>query len=877
MPFPRRTVKIILWTVTTLVFVVIGITFVLGQYVFTAVAAIIEFLSIAFQLAEEMGFLNWSIGRLELGRISAKDIERLNARTLAINHDFRYVPRSYSMEHFSENSQRVVDVKQGLWWTSGSESKFLVGVAGVGKTVELSRILTESHKKSKKKWGALVVNCHLQRSASLEELIAYETIEQLKNSGEISIDAAEDLQKDMPFVIETLLRRCNYLIVDGMDRIEIEKPTLFIRKIFDFIELASKSKTELIMAMRDETFNSLFCLTKSHENLFVEYSVCRVLPLDNAQLHEAAQHYLKLPLIRGLPEFMRIPLNLRIYRKIMTEKANNSRTRLCVGNYIDLYNEFLEKQIGRGDTFARIVKLINSEASDRSANSFSLTKMKDWLDSSEIVKLKSDGIIVGDNYLQFFHDSFFEFLWGIAKLQTLDPTDVLTLIDLAISVLNEQKTAGIGKILYLVCILEQLDFGNKPVFDQAYYKILERLTKNPSDTVSSNLMIGITRYLKRPQSVLPLLEEMLKPGVPIEIRKNAVLAVSLIEGSAGEQSHEKARKVLLGYLTDSEIGHTAGWAIGKLSARKLARVEESDYVNNVSLTVKFPEDLSEQTFIDGNGTVLGVIHNPILLRDRKRINKLKKGKQIRELWGKTIYIVHGDKKFFWDWRAWPPSIDSLHFVRILLSSNKLPKDLHTVLDLGCGIGYLGISIFRPEFKIEHVHFADIDPISVEYAQLNSKLNNLPQNKTTFSISDAYENVYVEKYDATLCAAPYIPQKEGNENESLSILKEDPTTDYFYYSWLDTGLLRKAILEGRSHTRKLYFFYPKILKKEVDEMVKKAQCTFEVIGGYEVPLTIPFILDDSEWLTQLLSKGLTAEQKLGYAYWNDVTVASVCFG
>ncbi len=102
--------------------------------------------------------------------------------------------------------------------------------------------------------------------------------------------------------------------------------------------------------------------------------------------------------------------------------------------------------------------------------------------------------------------------------------------------------------------------------------------------------------------------------------------------------------------------------------------------------------------------------------------------------------------------------------KMLLDSIDL-DDVHSVLDIGCGYGPLGLAIAKTDSFME-VHMVDRDFIAVEYATFNAKLNGT-QNAKAY-LSNGFSHVPADmKFDVIVSN---LPAKVGNE--MFEILFED---------------------------------------------------------------------------------------------------------
>jgi hypothetical protein len=359
------------------------------------------------------------------------------------------------------------------------------------------------------------------------------------------------------------------------------------------------------------------------------------------------------------------------------------------------------------------------------------------------------------------------------------------------------------------------------------------------------------------------------------VRKQTALTLGVVGPKIEEKSNGKVRSALMPYFTDNDIGDSAIWAFRQLDENNPITIDEN-ILFNPTIVMKLPHDLKQQFFYDNHGNMLGVVDKPILLLDIKNINALKDGDKIKELWGKPMHIIFENTKIFWDWKGLGVSMDSLQFLRIILANGNLPDKINNLLDLGCGGGFMGIALFIEGVKIQHIHFADINSQAMTYTQANCKLNDIPDERTTFSIGKDYSGVPQLKYDIAISSPPYIPKKEVFQTDEKTKFPDIDSFSWNYVDWLDDGLLKNAILEGKNFCKKLFIYYPAIFERDVNDWIKQSGETAESLGIYSVPLSIPWVINDSEWLKQLVARGLRVDEKFGYRYWNDLHVVSISY-
>jgi len=95
----------------------------------------------------------------------------------------------------------------------------------------------------------------------------------------------------------------------------------------------------------------------------------------------------------------------------------------------------------------------------------------------------------------------------------------------------------------------------------------------------------------------------------------------------------------------------------------------------------------------------------------------------------------------------------------LLAENLAVSEGDTALDVGTGTGLIALLMAR---KASFVLGVDINPLSVEFAKENARLNGI--TNVEFRLSDLFENVR-EKFDVITFNAPYLP---GEPEEPIDL-------------------------------------------------------------------------------------------------------------
>lgn len=139
---------------------------------------------------------------------------------------------------------------------------------------------------------------------------------------------------------------------------------------------------------------------------------------------------------------------------------------------------------------------------------------------------------------------------------------------------------------------------------------------------------------------------------------------------------------------------------------------------------------------------------------------------------------------------------------LILQAYKFINKNSSVLDLGCGSGFIGLSIAK-NTQAKEVILSDIDSQAILQTKINAKLNNL---KVKIIKSDLFENLKNYKFDVIISNPPYLDFESSNLDSS--VLDYEP--------W--NALFAK---------RKGNYFYKKILEEYKLYLNKKGVILFEI--------------------------------------------------
>lgn len=134
----------------------------------------------------------------------------------------------------------------------------------------------------------------------------------------------------------------------------------------------------------------------------------------------------------------------------------------------------------------------------------------------------------------------------------------------------------------------------------------------------------------------------------------------------------------------------------------------------------------------------------------------------KSLKGIDVIIEYEENSFLWRQHngLWPPSIDSFLFyenVKSYLSRSNIKPE--SILDIGAGTGFLGISLANHFDSVEEVNLSDWTLSSYAYSRANH-FRNLNKNISLYfhlGINTNWLNNVSKKYfDVVVCNPPYLP-------------------------------------------------------------------------------------------------------------------------
>lgn len=320
-------------------------------------------------------------------------------------------------------------------------------------------------------------------------------------------------------------------------------------------------------------------------------------------------------------------------------------------------------------------------------------------------------------------------------------------------------------------------------------------------------------------------------------------------------------------------------------ARKLEIFAEDDEIRRI--LGGSPEE-------DGRSLKVAEIKNPVLMTDPYEISRLDSVNRdiLFQLYQSFPRITEYDgAECAWDPKIYPtvwcPSIDTIFFAAALRKKLQIAplvsavfgiKPVKTVIDIGCGSGFLGKYAMKKlaalGSPLEKLHFLDIDPNAIRCAMDNTEKEK-GDTLISYSLSRNPEKLEIDgTYGLIICNPPYIPRPQtvsANPYEGLVLLK-------------NILELAKNIVSPNGC---LMTNFSSLCEKEFKRWAAENKIRYEILSRKKVPLKVLPVISGKtkrsrEWLDFLARKagrGLKIDENetSGYRYWHTINIAVIEMG
>lgn len=255
--------------------------------------------------------------------------------------------------------------------------------------------------------------------------------------------------------------------------------------------------------------------------------------------------------------------------------------------------------------------------------------------------------------------------------------------------------------------------------------------------------------------------------------------------------------------------------------------------------------------------------NPVLVTDAWKIGRLDPVRRdtVFALYQSSLRVTHfGETSIRFDedryQGAWGPSIDTLLLSHVI---DRLDLDrVRAAAEPGCGSAFLAAVIRDRAKALERLDVMDIHPGAVLCAK-----DHLGSDRRVRVVhGDAMGSLESGTYDLIVCNPPYVPRPATIEDNAYEGL----------------GLAVELVQRARELLRpggRLLLMVSSLSEATLNQAIDRANCVREDLASRTVPLKVHPIVNNPVWLEFLLrQRGLVDEERDGYTYWHQITVASV---
>ena len=214
---------------------------------------------------------------------------------------------------------------------------------------------------------------------------------------------------------------------------------------------------------------------------------------------------------------------------------------------------------------------------------------------------------------------------------------------------------------------------------------------------------------------------------------------------------------------------------------------------------------------------------------------------------------------------WPPTIDSFMMYQNLVDDGILGKHYRSVLDLGCGTGFLGIHLGLNNPHIRTIYLADWLLTPLVYCMMSWKLNRPPDDKITMhpllglNLDWVPRGSAARHFDLCVCNPPYLPAR-----------KEFPEIT-IHHTVGGTELLEEVIRKGTELARATYVNFSDIAIDEAQLAADRSGKRLEQVGrSLRVPFTVPQAFNYPDYIKHLVDENrLIEDEESRYRYWHNI--------
>jgi HemK-like putative methylase len=184
--------------------------------------------------------------------------------------------------------------------------------------------------------------------------------------------------------------------------------------------------------------------------------------------------------------------------------------------------------------------------------------------------------------------------------------------------------------------------------------------------------------------------------------------------------------------------------------------------------------------------------------------------------------------------------------------NDIQSKPHTIIDLGCGSGVIGLSLAK---YTQHIIMTDISEAILSLTQKNGECLGI--TNTTYLTADTNLESYTQGVDKfwIVCNLPYVPEEDEIKAQDLNIDQEAKSAIF--------GGGENGLNIFQSYIHKIHGFksYPQVMIFELDprNIQQAARIVQECFGG----VFQTHILNDQQGRQRYLVCLLTTPERIGY--------------
>ena len=254
------------------------------------------------------------------------------------------------------------------------------------------------------------------------------------------------------------------------------------------------------------------------------------------------------------------------------------------------------------------------------------------------------------------------------------------------------------------------------------------------------------------------------------------------------------------------------------------------------------------------------------------IHDSPKGQELTDLFtNELVQIKFRNVKIIWQQHEelWPPSIDAFYFVNDLRNIGLTESKIKSVIDVGCGTGFMGIWLAKNNKSIKDLSFCDwlLSPLIL--TAINSSMNlddTLVKRRYLLGLGfDWVNSRHIEPiHDMMICNPPYLPSLDGYSDLPIAS------------TVFGTDLIDDVIKNGHNHARKVFLSFSNLAKREAEESASRWGKKLVAIGpAHIVPFRISHVCDNHDYIDELIDeRGLKYKPQSDFPLQHSVQVFEV---